>query len=360
MLATRVYAVRRALALIGALAVIGLAWFAVSLFQPLGGGGGRGRVVVRIPSGASVSQIGSLLARRGVITSGFFFELRAGLAGDRSRLRAGYFVLRHGMGYGAALRLLLTEPGLPPSLQLTIIPGRSRQQVQAQLRADGVRGNYLRATLRSPLLDPSSYGAPASVPTLEGFLWPDTYDLRKPVQVSVLVADQLERFKQEFAKVNFSYAGAHGLSPYDVLKVASLVSEEAMLPGDLPRAASVIYNRLRLGMKLGLDSTVAYATGNYGTLTERDLQSRSPYNTLNHRGLPPTPIDSPDMAAIQAAAHPAHTGDLYFIDRVCGNGALRFTASYSRFLTWSRAWDRALALAARNHGSAEFCRGGRP
>ena len=360
MLATRVFAIRRALALAGVVAVIAVVGFAVSLFQPFGGGEGDGRVVVRIPAGAGVSQIGSLLVRRGVVSSSFFFALRVGLAGDRSRLRAGYFVLHRGMGYGAALTLLLTEPGLPPSVALTIIPGRSRRQVQAQLHAAGVRGNYLRATLRSPLLDPAAYGAPAHVPTLEGFLWPDTYELRKPVKVSALVADQLERFRQEFAKVNFSYASAHGLTPYDVLKIASLVSEEAMLPGDLPRAAAVIYNRLRLGMRLGLDSTVAYATGNYGTLTERDLQSRSPYNTLVHHGLPPTPIDSPDMAAIQAAAHPAHTDALYFIDRVCGNGALRFTASYQQFLSWSRAWDRALALAARNHGSAEFCSGGRP
>jgi UPF0755 protein len=360
MLATRVFAIRRALALAGAVAVLATLWFVVSLFQPFGGGDGHGHVVVRIPAGAGVSQIGSLLARRGVVASGFFFALRVGLAGDRSRLRAGYFVLHRGMGYGPALALLLSEPGLPPSVTLTIIPGRSRRQVQAQLHAAGVRGNYLQATLRSPLLDPASYGAPAHVPTLEGFLWPDTYELRKPVKLAALVADQLERFRQEFATVNFAYARAHDLTPYDVLKIASLVSEEAMLPGDLPRAASVIYNRLRLGMKLGLDSTVAYATGNYGTLTERDLQSRSSFNTFTHTGLPPTPIDSPDLAAIQAAAHPARTDDLYFIDRVCGNGALRFTPSYDQFLVWSRAWDRALALAARNHTSAEFCKGSRP
>jgi UPF0755 protein len=122
----------------------------------------------------------------------------------------------------------------------------------------------------------------------------------------------------------------------------------------------VIYNRLRLGMDLGLDSTVAYATGNYGNLTDRDLRSRSPWNTTNHPGLPPTPIDSPAIAAIQAAAHPSHTDYVYFINKVCGGGALRFTASYSQFLVWSDDWSAAVAKAARNGGNAEFCRHGKP
>src|SRR6202020_2063867 len=100
----------------------------------------------------------------------------------------------------------------------------------------------------------------------------------------------------------------------------------------------VIYNRLRLNMDLGLDSTGAYATGNYGTLTDKDLHRRAPGNTTHHQGVPPTPIDSPDLQAINAAAHPAKSNALYFINKVCGNGALRFTANYQQFLHWSALW----------------------
>ncbi len=251
-------------------------------------------------------------------------------------------------------------PRVAPTVNVTIIPGHSRKQVNKLLHQSGIRGNYLRATLRSALLDPTQYGAPASTPTLEGFLWPDTYNLHKPVKINALIADQLTAFKRQFAKVNFKYAESKNLTPYDVLKIASLITEESMLPRDAPKAASVIYNRLRLGMNLGLDSTVAYATGNYGDLTEKNLQSKSPFNTTNHPGLPPTPIDSPDLAAIQAAAHPANTDDVYFINKVCGNGALRFTASYSQFLHWSALWNDAVETAAKHHGSPEFCRGGKP
>jgi UPF0755 protein len=355
----RVFLLRRVAALGAVAAAILLVWFLALLFQPFGSSG-HGRVQVTIPKGSSVSQIGSILQRDGVISSSFFFKLRAAIDGDRGRLRAGYYQLKRGMSYSAALGRLTTESGLPPTLSVTVIPGRSRRQVQAELKLAGIKGNYMRATIRSTRLDPRQYRAPKSTPTLEGFLWPDTYELRRPAKLSDLVDDQLTRFKQEVAKVNFTYAESKNLTPYDVLKIASLISEEAMLKKDLPRAASVIYNRLRLHMELGLDSTVAYATGNYGTLTERDLHSRSRWNTTNHLGLPPTPIDSPDLAAINAAAHPAHTRYLYFINKVCGNGRLLFTASYAQFLHWSALWNAAVAEAARNHGDAEFCKNGKP
>ena len=358
MKAPSVFVVRRVVALLVLLAAFVLAWFLISLFQPFTGSG-HGRVKVTIPAGAGVSRIGSILAKDGVVSSGFFFKLAATIDGDRGKLRAGQYEMKLGMSYSSALDRLVAGPNIQFA-NLTIIPGRSRRQVQAQLASDGVKGSYMRATIHSPLLDPRQYGAPKQTPTLEGFLWPDTYNLRKPVKLSVLVNDQLARFKQEFGKVNLRYAASKNLTGYDVLKIASLISEEAELPTDLPKAASVIYNRLRLHIDLGLDSTVAYATGNYGQLTEKDLHSRSPWNTTNHEGLPPTPIDSPDLEAINAAAHPARTGYLYFINEVCGDGALRFTSNYQQFLQWSAQWNDAVAKAARHHGNAEFCKGHKP
>ena len=251
-------------------------------------------------------------------------------------------------------------PRAERTVNRTIIPGQSRKQVQETLARSGIRGNYMRATVSSPLLDPRRYGAPANTPSLEGFLWPDTYNLREPVKIDALVADQLAAFKQNFEHVDLGYAKSKNLTAYDVLKIASLLMGESMRASDAPKVASVIYNRLREGMDLGLDSTVEYATGHYGALTEKDLQSPSPWNTRNHSGLPPTPINSPDLAAIEAAAHPARTGYLYFINKVCGDGALSFTASYSQFLHWSALWSAAVANAGDDIGKAEFCKGGRP
>jgi UPF0755 protein len=194
------------------------------------------------------------------------------------------------------------------------------------------------------LLNPRGYGAPASLPSLEGFLFPATYQLRDPIKVADLVADQLRTFKQRFATVNLRYARSKQLSPFDVLTIASMVQAEAQTLRDMPLISSVIYNRLHDHMLLGIDATTRYATGNYTQpLTLSQLGSTSPYNTRVHPGLPLGPIDSPGTAAIEAAAHPAPTNYLYFVAKPCGNGASLFTASYAQFQAFVAQYQTARA-----------------
>jgi UPF0755 protein len=126
-----------------------------------------------------------------------------------------------------------------------------------------------------------------------------------------------------------------------VLIIASMVEAEAAKARDRGLVASVIYNRLKLGMPLQIDATTRYATGNYThPLTRAQLHSSSRYNTRTHTGLPPTPIDSPGLASIQAAAHPTHTNYLYFVVKPCGNGALVFSSSYQQFLADSARYQQ--------------------
>jgi uncharacterized YceG family protein len=303
----------------------------VELFQPFHGSG-HGSVEVRIPPHSTASQIGDLLAREGVISSSFFFEARATLAGDRSDLRSGTYHLKHDMSYGAVLTALTTPPRAAKTSKLTIAEGDTRAKVAALLRAQHIRGNYLAATRRSKLINLKAYGAPRNLPSLEGFLFPSTYQLVDPITVTALVNDQLRTFKQRFASVNLAYAKSKHLSPFDVLTIASMVQGEAQTLHDMPLIASVIYNRLHDGMLLGIDATTRYATGNFKTpLTQSQLHSRSPYNTRVHPGLPLGPINNPGMAAIQAAAHPARTNYLYFVAKVCGNGSSAFESNYAQF-----------------------------
>ena len=351
----RTHLLRRLLALALVVLLGVLIWFLIELFQPFHGSG-NGRVLVIIPKSASVNQVADILSRNGVIDSSFFFKLRVSLEGDQSKLYAGTYHLKHGMSYGGVLNILTTPPPPRPVTNVTILPGRSRRQLDRLLRSQNVRGSYLRSTIRSKDLNPTHYGAPKDTPSLEGFLFPDTYELYKPLSIPALVADQLSNFKQHFAQVNFKYARSKHLTPYDVLIVASLIQGESRLPADGPKVASVIYNRLRDNMELGMDSTVAYATGNYtDNFTVGQLNSPSPWNTYNHRGLPPTPISSPSMQSIEDAAHPAHTDDLYFVNKVCGNGALAFAHSYQQFLRLSSHWRAAVARSRRSHRSPEFC-----
>jgi UPF0755 protein len=318
------------LALVLAAALI---WFLVSLFQPFHGSA-KGSISVTIPPHTSASGIGDLLERDGVVSSATFFNLRAFLSGERGDLRSGTYHLQRDMSYGAALDVLTTPPPVAKVTELTIIEGKARSQVSALLHAQGIRGDYLVASRRSRLLNPRAYGAPASTRTLEGFLFPSTYQLVEPIGVNALVADQLRTFRQRFAGVNLSYARRKNLTPYDVLTVASLIQGEAQIARDRPLIASVIYNRLHDHMPLQIDATVRYATGNYKTpITVSQLASSSPFNTYTHKGLPPAPINSPGLAAIQAAAHPAGSNYLYFVVKPCANGAHAFASSYAQFLS---------------------------
>jgi uncharacterized YceG family protein len=310
-----------------------LIWFLFQLFQPFHGSG-HGSVTVTIPQHSSSSQIGDILSRDGVISSSFFFELRATLGGQRSDMRAGTYHLKQDMSYGDVLKVLTAVPPPVKTTELTLIPGRTRRQIDPLLRSQGIHGSYLAATRHSPVLKPTTYGAPRNTPSLEGFLFPDTYQLRDPVSVSALVTDQLKAFAAHFRTVNVGHARSKNLTPYDVLIIASMVEAEAATSRDRPLVASVIYNRLHDGMPLQIDATTRYATGNYSSpLTASQLSSSSPYNTRINKGLPPTPIDNPGMAAINTAAHPANTNYLYFVVKPCGNGEMAFESDYQRFLT---------------------------
>ncbi len=248
------------------------------------------------------------------------------------------------MSYGSVLAVLTTPPPPAKTSELTIAEGDTRMRIAKLLHEQGIAGNYLTATRTSKLLKPQAYGAPRSLPSLEGFLFPSTYQLLDPIQTAALVADQLTTFKQRFAAVNLSYARSKNLTPFDVLTIASMVQAEAQTLHDMPLIASVIYNRLHDHMLLGIDATTRYATGNYTTpLTVFQLSDPSPYNTRVHPGLPLGPIDNPGLSAIQAAAHPAATNYLYFVAKPCGNGASQFTASYAQFQVFVQQYQAARA-----------------
>jgi UPF0755 protein len=331
-----------------------LIWFVIQLFQPFHGSP-HGSVTVTVPGHSNAREIGDELAKDGVIPSGFFFELCATLAGERDDLRAGTYHLQLGMSYGAVLKILTTAPPAAKTTNITITEGRTRASINDLLRSQGVKGSYFAATRHSPLINFAAYGAPRRTPDLEGFLFPDTYQLVEPISISKLVHDQLTTFRQQFGRVNLGYARSKHLTPYDVLTIASLVQGEAATAHDEPLVASVIYNRLRLGMKLQIDATVRYATGNYSKpISNSQLHDNSPWNTYAHKGLPPTPIDNPGLAAMQSAAHPAHTNFLFFVAKVCGNGSSVFESNYKQFQADEAKYQHA--RSARGGHSPERCK----
>ncbi len=137
--------------------------------------------------------------------------------------------------------------------------------------------------------------------------------------------------------MRLGYARSKNLTPYDVLIIASMIEREVEVPKERPLVAAVIYNRLHARMPLGIDATLRYGLGIPPTkaITKADLDSDSPYNTRRFRGLPPTPIANPGLAAMQAAAHPAKVDYLYFV-RTPDCRSHFFTASADAFLAYTR------------------------
>jgi peptidoglycan lytic transglycosylase G len=167
----------------------------------------------------------------------------------------------------------------------------------------------------------------------EGFLFPDTYDFDRKSTASQLVQSQLGEFTSQWDRLNLSYARSKNLTPYDVLTIASMIEGEAQVPSERPLVAAVIYNRLHAHMPLGIDATLRYGLQIPPTqsLTQSELHNPTPYNTRLHDGLPPTPINNPGMASLEAAAHPAHVDYLYFV-RKPDHRHHYFTSNYQDFL----------------------------
>jgi len=330
---------RRLIAL-GALVliVLGIGWFALSLLQPFKGDGDGKRVTVTIPQGSSLSEIAERLEGTGVIEDAGFFQLRARIEGHSGDLRPGTYELHKDMSFAAALDAL--QEGVPPNVVRVSIPeGLSRKEIRPFTA--GLRGNYTRATRRSPSLDPSDYGATRAA-SLEGFLFPATYELKKGQRVTRLRELQLAQFKRNFEEAGLSYAKRKNLNAYDVLIIASLIEREAMVAKERPVIASVIYNRLHDDIRLDIDATTRFAVGNWKRpLKVSEIQNPSPYNTRVHQGLPPGPIGNPGLASIRAAAHPAKTGFLFYVVKPGTCGKHNFAKTDAEFQNYVNEYNRA-------------------
>ena len=234
-----------------------------------------------------------------------------------------------------------------PVKKVTIPEGYDRRAIADLAKKDGISGDYMKASESFKGFNPDRYGA-QNPPSLEGFLFPATYDLPRKPKVDDLIGRQLDAFQQYMDQVNMKYAKSKNLTPYDVLIIASMIEREAVVEKDRKLIAAVIYNRLSQGMPLQIDATIRFAENNWTKpLTESDLHISSPYNTYENSGLPPTPIGNPGLASIVAAAHPANVNYLYYVAKPNGCGHF-FTASYSAFQAAQDRYNSAREAAGGN------------
>jgi uncharacterized YceG family protein len=295
-------------------------------------GAGTGIVKVHISVGETAAQVGEQLQAQGVVASARAFANAAKASGRGSALEPGNYYLHKHMSGALAFALLL-KPSSRIHLTVLVTEGERLSEIIAALgKATGNLKGYQEAIKNVSALGLPSYakGNP------EGYLFPATYTIQPGTQPIQVLKAMVLRFNQEAQSVNLpAVAAKDHISEGDAIIVASLIQAEGRRPQDLPKIARVIYNRLNQHMKLQLDTTVLYARHSQAAdVTVAQTQNtKSPYNTYLHAGLPPGPIDSPGDVAIKAALHPSPTTDLwlYFLTVNPKSGLTKFTDSFTVF-----------------------------
>lgn len=281
-----------------------------------GGDGPVERLV--IPEGASVTAVSDTLATHEVIRWPGLFRLYVRLKGADSRLKAGTYDLPRSAGWSEALEALVA--GRVVTVAVTIPEGWAATGIAQRIAP--VIGIPADSAARL-LLDPTfadSLGAPG--PSLEGYLFPETYRFAQGVSLDRVATELLQRYRAVWTPERRAALDSIGMTEREIITLASIVQAEARWEEEMVLISAVFHNRLRRPMRLQADPTVQYALESRQSrllFSHIDSVADDPYNTYTHDGLPPGPIGSPGTAAIDAALHPASVPYLYFVAREDGH-----------------------------------------
>lgn len=276
-------------------------------------------IKVTIPSGANAARIAQLLVQEHVISDGKAFLSAIQKQDVASKIKSGTYELVAGSDYQQLIDRLIQGPN--SSENALVVPEGFTVDKLADLVSQqfGIsRDDFLAQAKASNYVDEFPFLKDAQNDSLEGFLWPKTYDFSSTTPTSdAIIKLMLAQYKTETANLDFEGAQQNikqqygiTMSRYDFIKLASIIEKEALIDEDRPLIASVMFNRLKADMPLQSDATMGYVTK--GKVTPQDLKSDSPYNTQYKKGFPPTPICSPGIASLSAAMLPATTDNYYF------------------------------------------------
>jgi UPF0755 protein len=299
-------------------------------------GGGGAPIDLVIPRGSSLVSVAELLHRNGVIEKAHAFRLLMRFTGGQHRVRAGEFHFKKDMGLIDALYVVYNgEPIVHP---VTVPEGWTVRQIAGILAQAGLvdEQKFLSLTLTPQAA--AKYHLKA--PSLEGFLFPDTYTFSKVDGEERIVDRMVQRFNSKFDKTMQEQAAAQHMTVEQVVTLASIIEKEtgAATPQERTLISSVYHNRLARHMRLQADPTTIYGIPNFnGNLTRRDLETPTAYNTYTFVGLPPGPIATPRNNTLVAALNPAKTNYLYFVSN--NQGSSIFSETYGQHARHVNTWQ---------------------
>ncbi|MCB9470394.1 MAG: endolytic transglycosylase MltG [Cyanobacteriota/Melainabacteria group bacterium] len=304
--------------------------------------------IITIKKGESTEDVLAKLEQEGIITNRLPLKVYIKLQGHKSLIKAGDFKFQSPISPLGALAIL--EAGSMEHLKLTVIEGSTIFDVadslaktpSLKLASTQEAMKLLQNKDLIKELDPAAKN-------LEGYLFPDTYYVQKETTAPELVASMVHRFKEIWQKYLADDARQKGLTAHEVVTIGSIVETEAKLDEERPVVASVIFNRLKSGTRLSVDSTIVYASKlngkwkNDGKIYQSDIRLKSPYNTRIYKGLPPGPVGNPGLSSLQAALNPADTRYIYYVrDPDFNNGKHNFyvtPADFEKGVKKLREWE---------------------
>ena len=296
-------------------------------------GPGKGAVLYEVRQGASSTQIGRDLKKKKVVKSVDAFN-EAAASDDASRnIQVGYYQLKKEMKASQALAVLVDPKNLMQNL--VVVPEGAR--VRDIVKTIVSKTDISKRAVTDALADPQAIGLPPEANgNPEGYLYPATYTVPPKQDAVGLIRQMVAKTVEAEASLDLeAKAKSLGLTPEEVLTVASIIEYEANRAEDYPKVARVLYNRLKKKMPLQLDSTVSYVSKRSGDVwtTASERASTSLYNTYKHAGLPPGPIGSPGAKTIEAALNPADGDWIYFVPDYAEK-TTRFSATYAEHQKW--------------------------
>jgi len=270
-------------------------------------------VEVEIKEGMNLTQIAELLEQKGVIDNAFVFRLYVQQQGKEKNLLPGTYTFITGSEHEDILNKIIS--GSRQVIYKLLIPeGYTVKQIKERILQDIP---FIESEELESALNLSNYGAYEflkGMTSLEGFLFPKTYDVTTDYSALNIIEMMLTQFQIEVQEIDWSYIENSDYSRYDILKIASLIEREAYIAEERELISAVIHNRLKINMILQIDATIRYALDKWdGIVTYDDTEIDSPYNTYKYTGLPPTPICNPGIACLDAALNPADVDYLYYV-----------------------------------------------
>ncbi|MGK2943436.1 MAG: endolytic transglycosylase MltG [Desulfuromonadales bacterium] len=278
--------------------------------------------IVEIKSGSSFSRVASQLEQSGIIKDARLFTLLARWHKATGQIHAGEYLFETSAKPDDILARLIA--GDIRKFQVTIPEGFNLQEIAARLEKTGIGSSdeFLALCSDARFLNELDIDAAS----LEGYLFPETYTYSSSTTPSQILTAMVAQLRMQLTPELLKSAAALNLNRHQLLTLASIIQKEAGNVMEMPLISAVFHNRLKRGIALQADPTVIYGITDFdGNLTRKHLETPTPYNTYRTRGLPPGPIASPGHFALQAAANPAVSKDLYFVSR--GDGTHVFSTN---------------------------------